>query len=79
MGGNLSIDVVRNSDNFMIYERVASPILEKVASGAGLRIAWVNSLIALMTLSSEERKGMSQWCGGNYTVSAMQPCKVLLA
>ena len=26
LGRNLSIDVVRNSDNFMIYERVASPI-----------------------------------------------------
>ena len=79
LGGNFSIDVVRTSDNFLIAERVASPLLEKGAAGAGLRIAWVNSLIALMALSSEERKGMSLWCGKKSTVSAMQLCKVLLA
>ena len=71
LGGNFSIDVVRTSDNLLIYERVASPILEKGAAGEGLRIAWVNSLIALMVLYSDERKGMSQWCGENSTVSAM--------
>ena len=60
LGGNLSIDVVRTFDNLLIAERVASPILEKGAAGAGLRIAWVNYLIALMALSSEERKGMSK-------------------
>ena len=53
LGGNFSIDIVRTSDNLLIAERVASPILEKGASGAGLRIAWVNYLIALMALSSE--------------------------
>ena len=63
LGGNFSIDVVRTSDIFLIAERVASPILEKGATGAGLRIAWVNSLIAMMTLSSEERKCMSQRWG----------------
>ena len=45
LGGNFSIDVVRTSDNFLVAERVASPILEKGAAGAGLRIAWVNYLI----------------------------------
>ena len=79
LGGNFSIDVVRTSDNLLIAERVASPILEKGAAGAGLRIAWVNSLIALMALSSDERKGMSQWCGKNLTVSVMRLCEVLFA
>ena len=65
LGGNLSIDVVRTSDNLLIAGRFASPILEKGAAGAGLRIAWVNYLIALMALYSDERKGMSQWCGKN--------------
>ena len=58
-----SIDVLRTSDNFLIGESVVSPILEKGAAGAGLRIAWVKFLIALMALSSDERKGMSRWCG----------------
>ena len=79
LGGNFSIDVVRTSDNFLIAERVASPILEKCAAGAGLRIAWINYLIALIAFSSDERKGMSQWCGKKLTVSAMRLCKVLLA
>ena len=47
-----SIDVARTSDNLLISERVASPILEKGAAGAWLRIAWVNSLISLMAFSS---------------------------
>ena len=79
MGRKFSIDVVITSDNFLIAERVASPILEKGAEGAGLRIAWVNYLIALMALSSDERKCMSQWYGKKSTVSAMQLCEVLLA
>ena len=79
MGGNFSIDVVRTSDNLLIAERVASTILEKGATGAGLRIAWVNYLIALMALSSDERKGMSQWCGKNSTMSVMRLCEVFLA
>ena len=79
LGGNVSIDVVRTSDNLLIAERVASLILEKVTAGAGLRIAWVNSLIALMAFYSEERKGMSQWRGKNWTVSAMRLWEVLLA
>ena len=49
LGGNFSIDVERTSDNFQIVERVASPILEKGAAGSGLRIAWVNYLIAMMS------------------------------
>ena len=69
LGGNFSIDVVRTSDNLLIAERVASPILEKGAAGLGLRIAWVSSLIEIMALSSEERKCMSQWRGNNLTVS----------
>ena len=52
LGGNFSIDFVRTSDNFLIAERVASHILEKGAAGAGLMIAWVKSLIAMMALSS---------------------------
>ena len=79
LGGNFSIDVVRTSDNLLIDERVPSPILEKGAAGADFRRAWVNYLIALVALSSDERKCMSQWCGKNSTVSAMRLCKVLLA
>ena len=63
LGGNFLINVVRTSDKLLIAERVASTILEKSTAGAGLKIAWVNDLIAMMALSSEERKGMSQWCG----------------
>ena len=79
LGGNYSIDVVRTSDNFLISERVASPILEKGAAGAGLKIAWFNSLIALMAFSSEDREGMLQWCGKKLSVSAMRLCEFLLA
>ena len=79
LGGNFSIDIVRTSDNFLIAERFASPILEKVAAGAGFRIALVNYFIALMAFSSDERNGMSPWCGKKLTVSAMRLCKVLLA
>ena len=42
LGGNFSIDVVRTSDYLLNAERFASPILEKGASGSGLRIAWEN-------------------------------------
>ena len=35
LGGNFSIDVVRTSDNLLISERLASPILEKVQHEQG--------------------------------------------